>query len=134
MSKPQLTLKGQKTELQKENNKVERIIFLDFNYAKGVLKGIADVRGEKCYMIDYKEQKVYYSISTGLRKVIIDIEKQENGKDKILKRSYTSDYRDVNGLKFPFKLRQTRPGLRNVKFDVVEISVNKGVSDKDFKF
>lgn len=85
-------------------------------------------------MIDYKEQKVYYSISTGLRKVIIDIEKQENGKDRILKRSYTSDYRDVNGLKFPFKLRQTRPGLRSVKFDVVEISVNKGVSDKDFKF
>lgn len=110
-----------------------RVIFPDFDYAKGTLKGIAEVKGEKCYVIDYKNEKIYYSVATGLRVVVIEITKNDAGKEKILVNKYTSDYKEVDGLKFPFKLRETRPNMRSAKFDVQEILVNKDVTDKDFE-
>lgn len=110
-----------------------KAIFSDFDYVKGTLKGIAEVRGEKCYMIVYKNEKIYYSVATGLRVVVIETVKDDDEKEKIVVRRYTSDYRDVDGLKFPFKLRETRPNMRSAKFDVQEILVNKGVSNKDFE-
>lgn len=109
----------------------KKVFFPDFDYAKGTLKGIADIRGEKCYMIEYENKKIYYSVDTGLRVVIIETAKDD--KEKIMVRKYTSDYRDVDGLKFPFKLRETHPNMRSAKFNIQEILVNKGVTNKDFE-
>lgn len=110
-----------------------KVIFPDFDYAKGTLKGVADVRGEKCYMIEYESEKIYYSIDTGLRVVIIETVKDKQGKEKIAVRRYSSDYKEVDGLKFPFKLRETRPNMRSANFDIQEILVNKDVTNKDFE-
>ncbi len=111
----------------------KKAIFPDFDYAKGTLKGIAEVRGEKCYMIAYKNEKIYYSVATGLRVVIIETAKDDEGEEQIVVNKYTSDYKEVDGLKFPFKLRETRPNMRSAKFDVQEILINKGVTNKDFE-
>lgn len=117
----------------KEFRSSTRLIFPDFDYAKGTLKGIAEVKGEKCYVIEYKNEKIYYSVATGLRVVIIEIAKDDEGKEKIVANKYTSNYKDVEGLKFPFTIKETRPNMRSAKFDVQEILVNKGVSNKDFE-
>lgn len=126
------TVELTKEEVEQYKN-AEKRIFPDFDYAKGTLKGIAEVKGEKCYVIDYKGSNVYYSVETGLRVVVIEFEKDEEGKTVIALKKYTSNYTDVDGLKFPFKLRDFRPGLRTAKMDITEIIINKEVSDKDFE-
>lgn len=113
--------------------KAEKHIFPDFDYAKGKLQGIAEVKGEKCYVIDYKHYKVYYSVETGLRVVVIETEKDDEGKTVVALKMYTSNYKDVDGLKFPFKLRDVRPNFRTAKSDITEIIINKDVTDKDFE-
>lgn len=117
----------------KEYTNHEKYIFPDFDYAKGELKGIAEVKGEKCYMIDYKHYKVYYSVATGLRVVVIEMGKDEEGELVVAVKAYTSNYTEVDGLKFPFKLRDVITGLRTAKMDIQEMVINKDVSDKDFE-
>lgn len=121
-----------KEEIEEYKN-VEKYIFPDFDYATGTLKGIAEVKGEKCYLIDYKGSNVYYSVETGLRVVVIEFTKDEEGKKVIGLKKYTSNYTEVDGLKFPFKLRDFIPGLRTAKMDISEIIINKDVTDKDFE-
>ena len=43
-----------------------------------------------------------------------------------------SDYREVEGVKFPFGLSQSM-GPMTLNFEVSDISVNTGVSDADFE-
>lgn len=111
----------------------KRIIFPDFDYAKGTLKGIAEVGGEKCYMIDYKNEKVYYSVATGLRVLATEIGKDEEGKDEVVVNLYTSNYKEADGLKFPFSIKESRPDMRSVRLNIQEIRVNKDVTNKDFE-
>lgn len=116
-----------------ELKNVHKYIFPDFDYAKGKLMGIAEVRGEKCYLIDYKGAKVYYSVDSGLRVVVIELGKDEEGKIIPMLKTYTSEYKEVDGLKFPFKTREVRPYVRSAKMNIQEIIINKGVTDKDFQ-
>lgn len=120
-------------EQDEELKNVDKYIFPDFDYATGKLMGIAEVKGEKCYLIDYKGAKVYYSVDSGLRVVVIELGKDEEGKIIPMLKKYTSEYKAVDGLKFPFKTRDVRPFVRSSKMDIQEIIINKGVSDKDFK-
>lgn len=126
------TVEFSEEELEEYKN-AEKHIFPDFDYAKGTLRGLAEVKGEKCYVIDYKHYKVYYSVETGLRVVVIEMAKDDGGKPVIALKMRTSNYTDVDGLKFPFKLHDVRPNLRTAKTDISEIIINKGVSDKDFE-
>ena len=43
-----------------------------------------------------------------------------------------SDYKEVNGVKFPFMMSQSM-GPQNIEFTFTEVKVNEGVSDADFK-
>ena len=43
-----------------------------------------------------------------------------------------SDYREVEGVKFPFMIAQSM-GPQSFEFKVSEIKVNEGVSEEDFK-
>ena len=42
-----------------------------------------------------------------------------------------SDYKDLNGIMFPFTLSQSF-GPQSLDFKVTEIKVNEGISDQDF--
>lgn len=44
-----------------------------------------------------------------------------------------SDYKDVNGIKFPYTLVNTIGGNQQINFKVNEIKVNSGLSDGEFK-
>lgn len=125
-----------KTYTAEQNDQYDaskRVIFPDFDYAKGTLKGIAEVKGEKCYMIEYKNEKIYYSVATGLRFVVIETGKDEEGKEEIVVSMYTSNYKDADGLKFPFSIKESRPDMRSIRLNIQEIRVNKDVTNKDFE-
>ena len=42
-----------------------------------------------------------------------------------------SDYKDVNGIKFPYSIG-IKSGPMDLKFEVKEIKINEGVTDADF--
>jgi len=46
--------------------------------------------------------------------------------------TFYTDYKEVAGIKFPFKLAQTM-GARKFDFNIKEIKVNEDVVDADFK-
>ena len=42
-----------------------------------------------------------------------------------------SDYREVDGVKFPFKIFQ-QTGSRSIEMEVLSIEINKDIDDKEF--
>ena len=124
-------VQGQKTDMNEDEIKeaqLESSPFPEINYLNGgvSLDKIEDVDGEKAYKIIVDDKKsIFYSVKTGL-KIKVD-ETSEMGTSSV----FYSDYQDVGGIKFPFKISQTF-GPRKFDFIVKEVKVNEGVSDADF--
>ena len=122
---------GQRKDMSEEEIKeaqVESSPFPEVNYLNGgvVLDKIEDVDGEKAYKIKVDDKKsIFYSVETGL-KIKVE-ETSEMGTTNV----FYSEYQDVAGIKFPFKISQTF-GPRKFDFNVKEVKVNEGVSDADF--
>ena len=72
----------------------------------------------------------YYEIATGLK---FKESKEIQTKQGLFEQdSYFSDYREVKGLKYPFKIIQYL-GLQEIELNVVSIDVNTGINDKVFE-
>ena len=93
---------------------------------------VTDDNGKDTYLITVKEEEdmiseLYYDVATGLLvKKISRNGEQETGAIE------TSDYREVNGVKFPFLLKNNIGG-QQIDFKVDEIKINSGLTDTDFK-
>ncbi|SDH06918.1 M1 family metallopeptidase [Chitinophaga filiformis] len=93
---------------------------------------VTDDNGKETYLITVKEDEdlvteLYYDVATGfLAKKISRSGDQETGAIE------TSDYREVNGVKFPFLLKNNIGG-QQIDFKVDEIKINSGLTDTDFK-
>ena len=124
-------VQGQKVDMNEDEVKeaqLESSPFPEVNYLNGgvSLDKIEDVDGEKAYKIIVDDKKsIFYSVNTGL-KIKVE-ETSEMGTSNV----FYSDYQDVGGIKFPFKISQTF-GPRKFDFIVKEVKVNEGVSDADF--
>jgi hypothetical protein len=71
----------------------------------------------------------YYSVETGLK---IKESKEIQTKQGLFEQeSYFSDYREVKGLKYPFKIVQYL-GLQEIELTVTSIEINTGLDDKVF--
>lgn len=122
---------GQRKDMTDEEVKeaqVESSPFPEVNYLNGgvTLEKIEDVDGEKAYKIKVDDEtSIYYSVESGLR--IKEVKASEMGSTSI----FYADYKEVAGIKFPFKISQTM-GPRKFDFNVKEIKVNEGVEDADF--
>ncbi|WP_417195095.1 M16 family metallopeptidase [Bizionia sp.] len=117
------------TEAEVKEAQVESSPFPEVNYLNGgvTLEKIEKIEGENAYKIKVDEKtSVYYSVETGLK--IKEIEASEMGQSA----TFFSNYKDVSGVKFPFKISQTM-GPRTIDFIVSEIKVNEDVSDADFE-
>lgn len=102
--------------------------FPEVNYLSQNLKleKIEDVDGEKAYkIIVSNELSSYYSVESGLK--IKDVQTTPMGNISV----FYSDYQEVSGVKFPFKIGQTM-GPRKFDFVVKSVKVNEGVTDADF--
>ena len=122
---------GQKidmTEDQVKEAQVESSPFPEVNYLNGgvTLEKIEKIEGENAYKIKVSDDTaIYYSVATGLK--MMEVKSSEAGSAS----TFYTDYKEVSGVKFPFKIGQTF-GPRKFDFIVKEIKVNEGVTDVDF--
>ncbi|CAL2093569.1 Putative Zn-dependent peptidase [Tenacibaculum sp. 190524A02b] len=125
--------RGQKTPLEgKELSEMKSATspFSDEQYRKGTLDRIEPINGKNAYVIKSGENEVFYDVKTGLKVKEVKTMKGPQGDMKV-PITY-SEYKDVNGIKFPHKMSQ-KMGPMEMEFTVKEIKINEGVSDADFQ-
>lgn len=99
------------------------------------LVGIETIDSTVCYEVSMTSDSSttwdqYYDTDSGLKvKEIRDIETPQG---KFKEESSYSDYKDVSGIKYPFKIIQTI-GKQTAEMNVESITVNAGLDDKLFE-
>jgi len=94
----------------------------------------AKVNDREAYLIEATPitggaRKLYFDAQTGLL-VRVDAER-ENAQGKFVSETYLDDYRDVDGLRLPFTIRQVLPGF-SIVFKFTEIKNNTPIDDAKF--
>lgn len=116
---------------QLEEMKAMRFPFMDEAYKSGKLDRIEPLEGNNAYVIIFGDTEVFYDLKTGLKVKEVKTTQLPNG-NKVQTPTTFGNYKEVNGVKFPFAIGQ-KMGPMNLSFEVKEIKVNEGVSDEDFK-
>lgn len=104
--------------------------FADAEYKKGKLDRIEPIDGENFYVIKHNKMEIFYNVKTGLKAKEVRTVKGPQGEMKLP--TTFSDYKEVNGIKFPHKMGQ-KMGPMDLSFDLKEVKINEGISDADFK-
>lgn len=93
------------------------------------LTGIENINGADAYAIKSGKSTYYYDVKTGFK--VAEAQELEQGGQKMTQTTYYQDYKDVKGLKFPYKT------IMNVGIEIElitsEVKINEGVTDADFK-
>ena len=80
-------------------------------------------------MIKKGKSKYYYDVKTGYK--VGEAKDLEQGDQKMTQTTYYQDYKEVKGIKFPYKT------IMNVGIEIElitsEVKINEGVTDADFK-
>lgn len=91
--------------------------------------GIEAINGIESYAVKKGETTLYYDVKTGYK--VAEANQQETPAGKIPVFTYFSDYKDVKGIKIPYKV------VMNVGVDldltVSEVKINEGVTPADFQ-
>jgi hypothetical protein len=103
-------------------------------FPKMTVKGVEKVGSSDAYVIDATSaeginETMYFDTQSGLL-VRSDIE-ADTAQGKMKVSSYVSDYRDVDGVKIPFTIKQTTP---TIEFTIKLDSVKHNVAIDDAKF
>ncbi len=126
-----MVVQGQRKDLAGDDLKevqAESSPFPEVNLLNGgaTLEKIEKVDGKNAYRVKVSDKKTYfYDVATGLK--IQEVTSTPMGSSTI---SF-SDYKEIFGVQFPFKLTQTM-GPRKFDFKVKEVKVNEGVKAADF--
>ena len=125
---------GQKQPLPaelKEELAANKEIFpeLTFNAKNTTLRGIENVNGEEVYAIKKGNKTYFYSVKTGLK--VGESQTQKMQGQEVIVPTYYSDYKEISGVKLPFKISQNMGGIE-MNSDVKSYEINKA-TDKDFK-
>jgi outer membrane lipoprotein-sorting protein len=119
----------------KKEIREESILFPELNFSKGGYKmeltTIKNINGKDAYelKVTYPSGSgatFYYDVNTGYR---LRMEKENKGGGTST--AEYSDYRDVNGIKFPYRVNEDQ-GQVNLDMTVQSIKVNAGLSDEEF--
>jgi len=93
------------------------------------LTGIENINGTDAYAIKNGKSTLYYDVKTGFK--VAEAKEMEQAGQKMTQTTYYQDYKDVKGLKFPYKT------IMNVGIEIElttsEVKVNESVTDADFK-
>ncbi len=100
------------------------------NDASLKLKGIENINGADAYAITDGDRTMYYDVNTGLKVAKSETVEGPGGQSMVMTTPY-SDYRDVKGIKMPYK-SSINIGLE-VELTVNEVKVNEGVTAADFQ-
>ncbi|WGH74611.1 insulinase family protein [Tenacibaculum tangerinum] len=124
---------GQKKELsgeELEKVKKESYPFTDKAYKTGTLDRIEPIDGNNTYVIKFGEKEIFYDAKSGLK--VKEVTKAKGPQGEMTLPIVFSDYKEVNGVKFPHKMTQ-KMGPMELEFITKEIKINEGVSDADFQ-
>jgi len=119
-------LTGEKLKKAKENLG----LFKDDSYKSGKLDRIENLEGKSAYVIVSGKTEAYYDVKSGLK--VKEVVTSKAGGKEVKNPVNFSDYKTVNGIKFPHKISM-KMGPMSMEFIVKEIKINEGVSDKDFE-
>lgn len=135
---------GSKKEItdakQLESLKKQAVMFDQLKYAsdgnKLELKGIEDVEGVSCYKLNVTdpagEMSVeFYDVKTGF--LVRTVKTQEGMGQKVTVTTDYADYRDVSGVKVPFKITISGAAPMTIVLETVSVDINKSLSDDIFK-
>ncbi len=119
--------KMQMTEEMKKDFLGNKEVFpeLAVNQSELSVAGIEKFNNEDCYAIKAKNATSYYSVKTGLKAGEV-----KTAMGQSVPVTY-SDYKDVNGVKLPYKFSQQAGGM-TMDFTVKSYELNKA-TDSDFK-
>lgn len=116
------------------SNNFYRDINLDKLYQKMELKGIEKVGADDAYVIvatrgDLPSETFYFSAKTGL--IVRQDATLETPEGKTPTKNYFEDFRDVDGVKIPFKSRSILPQFEAITV-LTEVKQNVAVDDAKF--
>jgi zinc protease len=138
-SKAAMAQMGNRQELQGntlETAKVQSSLFPELYYdqlgVKAQLTGIENVNGTDAYKVELTMpggDKVvdYFDTKSGLK--VRQISTMESPQGPVTQTTDLSDYREINGVKFPHRITS---GV-GMQMDVQSIDINKGLSDAVFE-
>jgi zinc protease len=135
---------GTKGYMVSQGNKMDMPADLQASYAKQkeifpelmfanskdyTLGGLEKINGSDSYLVNSLDTKYYYDVKTGLKTA--EIKTAEAGGQKIEIPTYFSNYKEVDGVKFPFTMKVTQMG-QDMQLEVASYVLNKATAD-DFK-
>jgi zinc protease len=104
---------------------------LEFANKTGItLDGIESFNGSDAYAVVNGKTTSFYDVNTGLKLGKSTI--QEAGGQKMTQVTTLGDYKEVKGIKIPHKTVMSF-GPQEIEFNITEVKINEGVSDKDFE-
>lgn len=130
-----VTQQGQRKDLDGEKLAETKATAIPFNELQMVQKtditldGIESFNGADAYVIKNGKTTLYYDVTSGLKigKAVV----QEANGQKMTQISSFGDYKEVKGIKFPFKTTLSF-GPQEIEFKTTEVKINEGVTDADF--
>lgn len=125
---------GQRIDNDKEANeaaKAEAAPFSELTMKNAKLERVEPVDGKDAYVLSLPNgNEAFYDKESGLKLKVVS--KQEIMGQTITSTISFEDYKEVNGIKFPYTITQSA-GPQEITFKVSKISINEGVSDSDFE-
>lgn len=125
---------GQKMDYTDDQNKAAKnqaVPFLELTAKDVKLERVEDVDGKSAYVVSLGEdQEAFYDKETGLK--IKEVSTQEMNGQKVATTVLYDDYQEVNGVKFPFVIKQAA-GPQELTFKINKVTINEGVADSDFE-
>ena len=127
---------GQKKEVT-DAEKVKRITevaypFVELELLKNkdlTVNSIETINGSDAYGIKVGKTTYLYDTKTGLK--VAEAKEVEQGGQTATQTMYFEDYKDVKGIKFPYKMVMN-VGME-LEFITQEVKINEGVTDADFE-
>lgn len=126
---------GQRIEFEGEDlaeMKASAVPFEELNLLNKsdiTLSGIEAINGNEAYAVKNGKTTLYYDVKSGLK--VAETKEEEQMGQKVSQTTYYGDYKDVKGVKIPYKV------VMNVGIEldmtVTEAKINEGVSAADFQ-
>jgi hypothetical protein len=126
---------GDALEAMKYQAMIHPLFIVDSLNIKTKLLGTEKVKGKDAYKIEVtlptgKSWTEYYDPQTGFK--VKDVQQITVPQGTFTKENEYSDYKNVDGVMYPFKLVQT-VGPQTIEMNVSSIKVNTGLTDAKFE-
>jgi hypothetical protein len=130
-----INITGNELDKLKDESTLGLLLNLNDYGVKSELKSVEEVEGKETYKIEMtlpsgSKWTQFYEIESGLK--VKEIKPVATPQGSFNQETYYSDYREVNGVKYPFEIRQSI-GPQQMEFTVESIEINSGISDRNFE-